>query len=163
MKIQLIILAASFKKFAPQIIMTITTFFMPIFGLSMLIGFVIGLDTVTGIWKAKKNKIPVTSRGASAIASKMALYQVTLFTFFLIDHFIMNDIMKQFFSVNLMLTKVVSLILISIEVMSINENYKAVKGLDLCQAMKNLFARAKEIKNDIDGIRHNQNSTGPTI
>ena len=163
MKIQLIILAASFKKFAPQIIMTITTFFMPIFGLSMLIGFVIGLDTVTGIWKAKKNKIPVTSRGASARASKMALYQVTLVTFFLIDHFIMNDIMKQFFSVDIMLTKVVSLILISIEVMSINENYKAVKGLDLWQAMKNLFARAKEIKNDIDGIRHNQDSTGPTI
>jgi len=81
----------------------------------------------------------------------------------LIDHFIMNDIIKQFFSVELMLTKVLSLILVSIEVMSINENYKAVKGLDLWQAMKNLFARAREIKKDIDGIRHNQDSTGEAI
>jgi len=163
MRTQLIVLFASFKKFSPQILMTLTTFFMPIFGLSMLIGFVILLDTVTGIWKSKKNKVPITSRGLSAVVSKMALYQVTLFTFFLIDHFIMNDIIKQFFSVELMLTKVLSLILVSIEVMSINENYKAVKGLDLWQAMKNLFARAREIKKEVDGIRHNQDSTGEAI
>ena len=163
MKTQLIILIFSIKKYFPQIMMTLTTFFMPIFGLAGLIGFVIVLDTVTGIWKAKKQKQKITSRRASAIVSKMALYQITLVTFFLIDHFIMNDIIKHFFSVDLLLTKVLALILVSIEVMSINENYKAVKGLDLWQAMKNLFARAKEIKKDIDGIRHNEDITGTPI
>jgi hypothetical protein len=62
--------------------------------------------------------------------------------------------------VPLLLTKVLALILVSIEVMSINENYKAVKGLDLWQAMKNLFARAKDIKKEVDEIRHKQDSTG---
>ena len=83
--------------------------------------------------------------------------------FYLIDYFILNDIIKQFFSVPLMLTKILSLVLVSIEVMSINENYKAVKGIDIWQAMKLLFARAKEIKTDINGIRSNQDSSTPII
>jgi hypothetical protein len=62
-----------------------------------------------------------------------------------------------------MLTKILSLVLVSIEVMSINENYKAVKGIDIWQAMKSLFARAKEIKTDINGIRSNQDSSTPII
>ena len=60
-------------------------------------------------------------------------------------------------------TKILSLILVSIEVMSINENYKAVKGIDIWQGMKNLFARAKEIKSDLNGLRHNQDNTTPII
>jgi len=69
----------------------------------------------------------------------------------------------KFFSVPLMLTKILSLVLVSIEVISINENYKAVKGIDIWQSMKNLFARAKEIKNDINELRHNKDSSTPSI
>ena len=69
----------------------------------------------------------------------------------------------KFFSVPLMLTKILSLVLVSIEVISINENYKAVKGIDIWKSMKNLFARAKEIKTDINGIRSNQDSSTPII
>ena len=146
-----------------KLMAVIWTFLMPISGLLFLVGFVIALDTVTGIWKAKKKKVPVTSRGLSAIISKMLLYEVTVILFYLIDYFILNDIILHFFTVPLMLTKILALILVSIEVMSINENYKAVKGLDLWQAMKNLFARAKEIKQEVDGIRHNEDITGTPI
>ena len=138
-------------------------FLMPISGLLFLVGFVIVLDTVTGIWKSYKNKVKITSRGLSAIISKMLLYEVTVVLFYMIDTFILNNIILQFFSVDLLLTKVLALILVSIEVMSINENYKAVKGLDLWQAMKNLFARAKEIKKSVDEIRHNEDITGTPI
>ena len=37
--------------------------------------------------------------------------------------------------------------------MSINENVIAVKGLNLWEAMRSLFARAKIIKTDIDGLK----------
>jgi len=146
-----------------KLLATISAFLMPISGLLFLVGFVIVLDTVTGIWKSIKNKTKITSRGLSAIISKMLLYEVTVILFYMIDHFILNNIILQFFSVQLLLTKVLALILVSIEVMSINENYKAVKGLDLWQAMKNLFARAKDIKKDIDEIRHDQDYTGTPI
>ena len=146
-----------------KLMVMLWAFLMPISGLLFLVGFVIVLDTVTGIWKSYKNKVKITSRGLSAIISKMLLYEVTVVLFYMIDTFILNNIILQFFSVELLLTKVLALILVSIEVMSINENYKAVKGLDLWQAMKNLFARAKEIKKEVDEIRHNEDITGTPI
>lgn len=163
MESQLAILLKTMQANWLKLLAMIGTFLMPISGLLFLVGFVIVLDTITGIWKSIKHKVPVTSRGLSAIASKMLLYQVTVILFYMIDHFILNKIILQFFSVPLMLTKVLALILVSIEVMSINENYKAVKGLDLWQAMKNLFARAKEIKKEVDEIRHNEDISGTPV
>lgn len=146
-----------------KLIAMLWAFLMPISGLLFLVGFVIILDTITGVWKSYKNKVKITSRGLSAIISKMLLYEVTVVLFYMIDIFILNNIILKFFSVDLLLTKVLALILVSIEVMSINENYKAVKGLDLWQAMKKLFARAKEIKKEVDEIRHNEDITGTPI
>jgi len=163
MKSQLTILLATIKANWLKLTATIGAFLMPISGLLFLVGFVIVLDTITGVWKSVKNKVKITSRGLSAIISKMLLYEVTVIMFYMIDQFILNNIILQFFSVELLLTKVLALILVSIEVMSINENYKAVKGLDLWQAMKNLFARAKDIKKEVDEIRHKQDITGTPI
>ena len=118
-----------------------------------MIGVLIIIDTMTGIWKANKLKEKISSRKLSAIISKLALYEITVIMFFLIDAFILNDIILTFFSVPFMLTKVVALVLASIEVMSINENYKVVKGIDLWQSMKLLFARAKDINDDIKKIK----------
>lgn len=132
----------------------VLTFFMPITGMVLAVGFSIFLDTITGIWKSRKNGVPISSRRLSAVISKMFLYQLTIILFFLIDWFILNDILKSIFTTELLLTKVLSLVLISIEVVSINENYKAVRGIDLWLSLKKLLSRAKELKNDSDEIRH---------
>ena len=163
MKSQLSILLATMHANWGKLMAVISAFLMPISGLLFLVGFVIVLDTITGVWKSYKHKVKITSRGLSAIISKMLLYEVTVILFYMIDKFILNNIILQFFSVDLLLTKILALILVSIEVMSINENYKAVKGLDLWQAMKNLFSRAKDIKKDLDEIRHKQDISGTPI
>jgi hypothetical protein len=129
------------------------TFFLPVANLLFLVGFCILLDTVFGLWKAKKLKEKISSRRLSAIISKMMLYQITVILFFLIDKFILNSIMLQFFSVPLMLTKVIALILISIEIFSIDESYRAVHTYGLWSAFKKAVGRAKEIKLDIDGLK----------
>ena len=153
MKLQLSILLSSIQKSSLQLLAVVSTFFLPITGILFLIGFAIVIDTITGIWKSKKLGVPITSRKLSAIISKLMLYEVAVILFYLIDRFILNDIILVFFSIPLMLTKILSLVLVSIEVISISENYKAVKGIDLWQAMKLLFARARDIKQDIDTIR----------
>ena len=163
MKIQLAILLSSIQKSSLQLLAVISAFFLPITGILFLIGFAIVVDTLTGIWKSKKLKLPITSRKLSAIISKLMLYEVAVIGFYLIDKFILNDIILQFFSVPLMLTKILSLVLCSIEVISISENYKAVKGIDIWSAFKNLLQRSKEIKNDIDGVRYNKDSSTPSI
>jgi len=94
-----------------------------------MIGVLIIIDTITGIKKAHKLKEKITSRKLSAIISKLALYEVTVIMFFLIDQFILNDIILTFFSVPFMLTKIVALVLASIEVMSINESIKQIEKI----------------------------------
>jgi len=163
MKVQLAILLSSIQKSSLQLLAVISAFFLPISGILFLIGFAILVDTLTGIWKAKKLKIKITSRALSAIVSKLFLYEVAVIGFYLIDYFILNDIILVFFSIPLMLTKILSLVLCSIEVISINENIKAVKGLDIWASFKQLLQRSKEIKQDIDGVRYNKDSTTPSI
>jgi hypothetical protein len=153
MRIQLFILLASVRTSFPKLLGLIWTFFLPISGLFLLVGFCIALDTISGLWKSYKLKVKISSRKLSTIISKMMLYQITLILFYLIDNFILNQIMLKFFSVPLMLTKIVALILISIELMSLNENVIAVKGLNLWEAMKSLFARAKEIKTNLNELK----------
>ena len=153
MKTQLSLLLISIQKEILTLTSIIFAFFLPISGILIMIGVLIAIDTFTGIWKAKKLKEKITSRKLSGIISKLALYEITVIMFFLIDNFILNDIILTFFSVPFMLTKVTALVLASIEVLSINENYKVVKGIDLWQSMKLLFSRAKEINDDIKKIK----------
>ena len=153
MKTQLSILLFSIQKEILTLTSIIFAFFLPISGILIMIGVLIAIDTITGIWKANKLKEKISSRKLSSIISKLALYEITVIMFFLIDKFILNEIILTFFSVPFMLTKIVALVLASIEVMSINENYKVVKGIDLWQSMKLLFARAKDINDDIKKIK----------
>jgi len=153
MRTQLSLLLISIQSKLLTLISICFAFFLPISGILIMIGVLIIIDTITGIWKAKKIGDKITSRKLSAIISKLALYEITVIMFFLIDQFILNDIILTFFSVPFMLTKIVALILASIEVMSINENYKVVKGIDLWQSMKLLFARAKDIKEDLNKLK----------
>ena len=163
MKLQLYILIENIRLSFTKLLAVVGAFFLPISGILFLVGFAIFIDTLTGLWKAKKLKIPITSRKLSAVISKLFLYELAVIGFYLIDFWILNDIVKQFFSVELMLTKILSLVLVSIEVMSINENYFSIRQISIWQGMKSLFARAKEIKNDINGIRSNQDSSTPII
>jgi len=152
MKTQLYILTTKFKLYSTKLMAIILSFFLPIVGILILIAASVILDTITGIWKSKKLKQPITSRRLSAIISKILLYEATVMLFFAMDKFLLNDIVMQFFSIDLLTTKVLALVLVSIEVISINENYYAIYQKDLWDALKNLFARAKEVTSDFKNI-----------
>ena len=155
MKAQLSLLLISIQSKLLTLISICFAFFLPISGILLMIGLLIIIDTITGIKKAHKLKEKITSRKLSSIISKLALYEITVIMFFLIDKFILNDILLTFFSVPFMLTKIVALVLASVEVISINENIKVIstRNLDLWQSAKALFARAKDIKDDLNKIR----------
>ena len=153
MKLQLFLLLYSIKNSALKLTTIIFSFFLPIAGILGLLFTLILADTATGIWKAKHLKQEITSRKLSAIISKILLYELCVILFFLIDYFILNDIVLTVFSVPLMLTKVLALILASIEIQSISENWRIVKGVNLWQSAKLLFTRAIDIKNDINKLK----------
>ena len=150
---QMVLLKATLASSLNRIAIVILSFLMPIKGILLTIGISIFLDTVVGIWKSKKLNIKITSRRLSQVVSKMLLYEATVILFFMIDSFILDGIMQKLFSVPFLLTKMVALTLISIEVFSIDENIKAVKKTGLFDAFKNLVARSKNVKDDIDKIK----------
>ena len=99
MKIQLFILLSNIRLASPKLLAIIGAFFLPISGILFLVGFLILIDTITGIWKAKKLKQPITSRKLSAIVSKLALYECAVIMLFCIDFWILDAIVLKFFSV----------------------------------------------------------------
>jgi len=153
MKLQLYLLLYSIKNSALKLLTICFSFFLPISGILGLLFALILSDTATGIWKAKHLKEKITSRKLSTIISKLLLYELCVILFYLIDYFILNDIILTFFSVPLMLTKVLALVLASIEIMSISENWRVVKGVNLYQSAKLLFSRAKEVKDELNKIK----------
>ena len=131
----------------------ILSFLLPIYDIILLVGLAVFLDTITGVWSAIKTKQQITSRALSSIISKTLLYEATLILFYLMDVAILNDIVSSIFSVELLTTKVLALTLLSVEIVSINENYKKVMNVDLWSALKNLFSRAREIKSDVKSVK----------
>lgn len=131
----------------------VALFFTPVKGILLTVGAFIALDTVMGIWKSKKNKTPITSKKLSKIVSKMVLYSSCVLLSYLLDYYVIGDILESLFSIEGLLVKVVALLLIYIEAQSINENYYAAKGINLWTEFKELLSRAKEVSQDISHIQ----------
>ena len=129
-----------------QILAVLLTFISPIAGVLVAVGAFIMLDTIIGIWKAKKIKQKLTSRRLSSVVNKMLVYQLTVITFFILGHFIVNDIVKTFIDVDYAMTKIVAVVLISIEFFSIDESFKAATGKGLLQRFTELLSKYKENK-----------------
>ena len=143
------------KTFLNYIITGFILFLAPIQGLLIAVGIGIALDTFTGIFKSiKLNGLKsIRSRKLSNIVSKMLLYQITLILLFVIDKFLLNEFAQLHFSIQFMFTKVVAIVLIFIELVSIKENIEEALKIDIWKMLKNLLNRAKEVKDDIDEIK----------
>jgi len=139
-----------------KLMSVLVVLFAPIQGIMITIGLAILADTVVGIWKSRKLDQQISSRRLSRVISKMLIYQITIILFYMIDKFILHDITSQFFAVEYLLTKAIALTLASVEVFSIDENIKAVRGSGLMEAFKRLIKKSKEIRDDIDDFDVNK-------
>ncbi len=106
------------------------------------------LDTGVGIWKSKKMNTPITSRKMSRVIQKMLIYQLCVITFFALDYAMIHDFVIESLAVDYALTKVVALVLISIEFYSIDESFNEATGRGLIDRFKDLIKGYKSIKNE---------------
>ena len=139
-----------------KLMSVLVVLFAPIQGIMITIGLAILADTVVGIWKSRKLDQQISSRRLSRVISKMLIYQITIILFFMIDKFILHDLTANIFTIEWLLTKVIALTLVSIEVFSIDENIRQVRGSGLMEAFKRLIRKSKEIKSDIDDFDINK-------
>jgi len=150
---ELVLLLGNIKVNAMKLGSILLSFFLPIQGILIGIGFAISLDTFTGIWKAIKKEESITSRKLSRLISKTLLYESAIMLFYVMDYFLINELVTQLFSVPFLVTKCVALVLFSIEAISINENIKEITGEDIWSRAKALLSRIKQIKSEVDDIK----------
>lgn len=145
-------------KTLEDILIHITTavlcFFIPIQGLMLAVGSFILFDTITGIWRSFRvgGLDSITSKKLGQIVPKMILYQLAIITFFIVDDTIVNEIVKNWFSVDHLLTKITALVLVSIEAKSIDENWKDIHKVGLFTSLKRLLFNIRDIKKSTEEI-----------
>lgn len=86
----------------------------PIIPLMMTVGGLIVVDTVFGIWAAKKRGVEFSSNGLSRLATKMCVYQIVVVTLFFFEKHITGDLLP--------VMKIAASMLSVVEVISILEN-----------------------------------------
>jgi len=110
--------------------------FLPIKELMLTIGFLVGADMIVGIWKALKLKQRIRSRRMSDTITKLLLYQIAIMSGFLIESFIISELIP--------ITKLVATVIAVIEFKSIIESIESVTGKDLWSRIKTIIGRKSE-------------------
>jgi hypothetical protein len=141
------------KTYITYFFTSLLLFFAPIQGLLISVGTAIALDTIFGISKAIRLKEKITSRKLSNIVSKFVLYQAAVLLIFTIDVFLLGEFFKLWFSIPYFFTKVVTIILIFIEAVSIKENFEEAFNVDVLKMLKKFLKRSVDIKQDIDILK----------
>jgi len=120
------------KTIGTSLLLSLVAFFAPISSLLVLVGMAIVSDTIVGLYSSYKTKTPILSRKLARIVSKMFVYQGVVLLFFAMDKLIINELTTIAISVQFITTKIVSLMLVSIECYSIDEkirNFNNGKGI----------------------------------
>lgn len=141
-------------KYINYIFASLVLLFVPIYGLLISIGAAIILDTITGIFKSVKLEgwKSIRSRKLSNVISKMALYEICVLLLFVVDKFLLNEFVKEAFGFEYMFTKICSILLIFVELVSIKENIEATFNIDIWKLLRAAFNRAKDVRADINEI-----------
>lgn len=123
----------------------------PITPLVLLAVFTIILDTTFGIWRSvKKNGwTSIRSRRLSHTISKSLLYTGAITFVFLLEKFVVADILAHFISIDLVLTKMFTFFCVATEVKSINESYYSVTGVNVWEKFMQFIKRSKTQLEDL--------------
>ena len=104
------------------------------------------LDMAFGIWRSvKKNGwASIRSRRLSNTISKSLLYSGAIVFIFLLEKFVLSDLLGYFIRVDLLMTKAFTAFCVFTEMKSINENYFSVTGVNVWEKFMQFVKRSKE-------------------
>ena len=143
-------LLTAIKLHATLIAKILIAFFAPIGGIVLLVGLSTVIDTLFGIWRAYKMGEKVTSRKARyGFIPKVLSYCSAVCLIYASDYYMINDLTKMVVSAEFLSTKLLALVLIAIEVKSMDESFKDVKGWSFIDRITDLVIKAKNMKKEL--------------
>ena len=127
-------------------VFSLMTILAPVKPMVLMAVATIILDMGFGIWRSvKKNGwASIRSRRLSNTISKSLLYSGAIVFIFLLEKFILADLLAYFISVDLLLTKAFTAFCVFTEMKSINENYFSVTGINVWEKFMQFVKRSKE-------------------
>lgn len=136
--------------------LSIVSFFAPIGLILLLVGVMIGLDTITGVIAAKKRGDKVTSRGLSQVIIKMLIYQLSVITLYILDVALLNDLLDGVLSITFISTKIGGLLISFVELVSIRENIEESLNVSVGDKFKKMVSFIKDFVSEIRGVQNNK-------
>lgn len=133
-------------KTSSLLLLSMISVLAPVKPMILLAIFTIILDMGFGIWRSvKKNGWKsIRSRRLSNTISKSLLYSVAIVFIFMLEKFVLADILGYFIAVDLLLTKAFTAFCVFTEVKSINENYYSVTGVNVWDKFLAFVKRGRE-------------------
>ena len=127
-------------------VFSLCTLIAPVKPMVLMAIFTIILDMAFGIWRSvKKNGwASIRSRRLSNTISKSLLYTGAIVFIFMLEKFILADLLAYFISVDLLMTKAFTAFCVFTELKSINENYHSVTGVNVWEKFMHFVKRSKE-------------------
>lgn len=109
------------------------------------------LDTCFGIWRSVKKSgwKSIRSRRLSHTISKTLLYSGAIVFVFLLEKYVVADILAHFIAIDLLLTKAFTFFCVYTEIKSINESYFSVTGINVWDKFVAFAKRSKETLEDL--------------
>ena len=135
------------KIYFSTIATTLVLFFAPIKGIILMVALATILDTCFGLWKAKKLGEEITSKiFRNGLVPKLVSYVAAVMLIYASDVFIINALTLRVISVEFISTKLIALVLLSIEVKSMDESLVKVKGYSFIDKIKVIINKIKDLK-----------------
>jgi hypothetical protein len=134
----------------PELLITICAFFAPVGPLVIVVGLFIAVDTIFGLYKAHRLKEKITSdKAARGVGAKLILYTGSVVMVFLLEKFIIGDIVNMFVNLPFLATKIVALSFCLIEIKSLDEKFVKIYGYSLVGRCKELIMKLKQTKDEL--------------
>jgi phage-related holin len=127
-------------------VFSLFTLIAPVKPMVLMAIFTIILDMAFGIWRSvrKNGWASIRSRRLSNTISKSLLYTGAIVFIFMLEKFILADLLAYFISVDLLMTKAFTAFCVFTELKSINENYHSVTGVNVWEKFMQFVKRSKE-------------------
>jgi hypothetical protein len=113
------------KDFFVTLFAALVAFFTPAAPLMLIVVLAILLDTLFGVIASMKLKKPILSRKLQRICVKMLVYLPLILLAYPIDIYILNDFTQHTFNMSLFLTRLTTVIIVGIEIFSVDEKIRA--------------------------------------
>lgn len=125
-------------------------FLSPIKYIVLLVALSTIIDTFFGVWRAYKTNVSIQSKKLRhGFVPKLITYCFAVIITYCTDFYILNDLTQTVVAVDFLSTKLLALVLISIEVKSMDESFQAVKGYSFLDKIIGTLKRVKDVKKEM--------------